>query len=248
MIRSLTARPALWVGLVLAAPTVLLASLPAEASKRRGVQRKYVGARWAPAEQSLGWAAELRLDKAVARDYKKGGFIAQTLWAATNEGKTAYGRNRRAPYLQVSLTRGYRGHNRSTVVVAERTTSGRYYESESRGPSIMGRDVAVSIAGQIGGVWTISVDHEDLGKAEGLGDSPRSHSAFAGIESSSSKNRAKGAVKELYWIVEAGKAAAPFPKWRVGNHEEEGARLVKRGPGRAKWTDKQFSLKNSFDR
>ena len=234
---------------VLLCATMAVAVPVAEAGKRRGVQRHYTGARWAYSPKSLGWAADLRLDKASVRDARKGGFISQTLWAATNSGKTKFGKNRRTPYLSVSVTRGWRGKAKNTLVVAQRTTKGRYYEGKSGGPGVMGRDVSVSIAGQIGGVWTITVDHEKIGTAKGLGDSPYSQSAFAGIESSSSRNKARGAVKEMFWIVNSGNAAVPFPRWRVGDGDQTAARLVRRG-GRAsvRWTDKHYSLRNSFGR
>ena len=231
---------------VLLAATMAVAVPVAEAGKRRGVQRNYSGARWAPSPQSLGWHAILRLDRASVR--QRGGFIAQTLWAATNGGKARFGRNKRTAYVQVSVSRGFRGRKGNHIVVAQRTPKGGYSEGRSRGPAVeFGKDYPFSLVSS-GGDWEISLGGDNFATAKNTGNDIRSYSAFAGIESTSGRNRARGAVKELSWVASVGRGAASFPKWRVGNKTEGASVLVRRGRASVRWTDKHYSLRNSFGR
>ena len=240
-------------GVACATAALLLASLAlaavSEAAKRHGVQRHYVGARWAYSPKSLGWYATLRLDRAVTRDYRRGGFIAQTLWLATNEGKTAYGRNRRTPYLQVSVSRGFRGRNITTLAVAQRNQKGKYYEGRQKGPVEFGKDYRFSVVNTGGGHWDIKLGAAPFADAKGAGRRYGSMSAFAGLESTSAGNRARGAVTDLSWLVQSGHGAGVFPRWQVGDQERGASKLVRRG-GRAsaRWTSKHYSLRNSYGR
>jgi hypothetical protein len=181
------------------------------------------------------------------RDWKSGGFIAQTLWSATNEAKTAYGRNRRTPYIQIAVSRGWRGHLQNAIVISQRNENGRYYEGRYGGvPVRLGQDYSFSLINKGGGHWEVRYGGDWIARARGAGDKYGSASAFAGIESSSGRSTASGEVKELWWLVSSGRSAAPFPRWRVEAHPEWGSKLVRRGPGRVSWTDEQYSLRNSY--
>jgi hypothetical protein len=240
-------RPALAGVAALLAVSAVAASAEEAAGDRRGVQRNYIGARWSPAPLSLGWYATLRLDRAHVRDWNSGGFIAQTLWSATNEAKTAYGRNRRTPYIQIAISRGWRGHLQNAIVITQRSATGRYYEGRSKGPPVkLGQDYSFSLINTGGGHWEVRYGGDWIARVRGAGDKYGSGSAFAGIEASNSHNTASGEVKQLWWLVASGRSAAPFPRWRVAAHPEWASKLVRRGPGRIRWTDEQFSLRNSY--
>jgi hypothetical protein len=229
------------------AATLALLAVPATGyAKRHGVQRNYAGARWAPSPNSFGWYAKLRLDRALVADRRTGGFIAQTLWSTTNNSSTPYGRNVHAPYVQVSITRGWHGRNSTEIVVAARNVKGRYYEGRSPGPRVRFRQTHSFSVVANGDKWKVFSGPDTVATVTGTGE-PATRSGFAGIESSSSANTAGGAVENLYWAVKSGAAkGVAFPRWRVGDDAKNGAKLVRRGPGHVRWTDRQFALSNSF--
>jgi hypothetical protein len=238
-------RATLLAGLVAAAVALLAAPATGHAA-RRGVQRNYAGARWAPSPEGFGWMAKLRLDHALVADRRSGGFIAQTLWSTTNNSSTRYGRNVHAPYVQVGVTRGWHGRNTNEIVVAARNVKGRYYEGRSPGPRVkFGQSYSFSVVAN-GDKWKVISGPDTVATVTGTGQ-PATRSGFAGIESSSSSNLAAGAVEHLYWVVKSRSVfGVPFPRWRVGDDKKNGAKLVRRGPGHVRWTDRQYSLSNSF--
>ena len=224
-----------------------LCAVAEAATKKRGVQRLYSGARWSPPGPVAGYHATLRLDSARARDYGRRGYIAQTLWAATNEGEVAYGRNVRAPYFQVSVSRGYRGRSGLHIVSAARLADGRYTEGRSRGPAIeYGQDYSFSMIGEIGGVRKVKLGPEEITEGKGLGDKFGSLSAYAGLESTSSLNCGEGRVSKLgRRAVQGNQGSALFPEWNLAGDRVR-AKLVSRGRGSARWEDRDYELVNSF--
>jgi hypothetical protein len=231
----------------LVAAAVVLLALPAIGhGARRGVQRHYAGTRWAPSPDSFGWMAQLKLDRALPVDWRSGGFVAQTLWSTTNNSSTRYGHNVRSPYVQVAVTRGWHGHNVNAIVVSQRSVNGRYYEGRSPGaPVRTGRKYAFSVVAN-GDKWKVISGPDTIATIHGTG-APATRSGYAGLEASDPDSLGGGTVEHLYWVVKSAAAkGVPFPRWRVGNDARNGAKLVKRGHGHVRWTDRQWSLSNSL--
>ena len=223
---------------------LLVGASLAEAAPRRGVQRHYVGARWVPRIALSDVHAVLNLRTAYVRDFGRGGFVAQTLWAATNGGVTRFGRNRRTPYVQVAVTRGYRGRNSMEIVCSQRNTRGTYYEGRTRGPRVRrGKGYYFSIhTGR--GKTTIMNGGKELCVASNAGSKNYTGSVFAGVESSSRRTTGIGTVSKLRWG--AGRFSGPV--WRFGSGKGRGGKagLVRRGCGRVGWIRRQESLRDQF--
>jgi hypothetical protein len=228
--------------------SLALAGVADGATRKRGVQRNYAGARWSPSPDAFGWYATLNLKHAVARDWRRGGFIAETLWSTTDHARTPYGRNRRVPYIQVAVSRGFRRRNSTEIVITQRNTKGTYFEGRSPGPAVkLGQDYSFSIVAH-GSEWKVGHHADWIATIHNTGDNT-TRSAYAGIESSSSRNSGSGTVKQLLWIVKSSETAgATFPRWRLEADKKHGAKLVRRGPGRVRWIHRQWELRNSFGR
>lgn len=241
------------MGVALAVTLAATALVPATAdsAKRHGVQRGYAGAAWSSGEVG-GFYATLRLDRALTADRRTGGFIGQTFWVATNEATTRFGRNKRTPYVQVSLSRGYRGRNVLAHVLSQRNKNGRYYETKSRRvPARQQEEYHYSILFQVGGIAEISILRPGgslVATAKNTGKGLGGRSAYAGIESSSRANQAGGAVGGLGFRAIVGGGSAAVPRWKVGGGDRFGAELIARGPGRVTWRDKYESFWNSYGR
>ncbi len=230
-----------------AASLGLLVPGVAQGAKRHGVQRNYAGAAWAGTPQVGGFYARLRLDRAFATDRRTGGFAGQTFWTATNKSSTRFGRNKRTPYVSVSISRGFKGRDDLALVIAQRSKNGRYFEGRSKGPAIEQRHkYPFSIIFQIGGVAKISLGGEQIATAKNTGEGLGGNSAYAGIESSSGANQAGGSVDQLAFLAISGKGAGVLPGWGIGDGHGSGARLIKRGKGKVGWTRRLNSFTNSF--
>jgi hypothetical protein len=214
--------------------------------KNRGKDgRYYVGARWSPTTaETLGYAADLELRKAQVHDLDKGGYIAQTLWVATNDSTNPYGASKPAPYISVSISRGYGGNDGVYLVLAVKTAKGKYSEYAWPGYQY-GISYVFSVTQTHPGCWQVSLQPDPLADICGTGINFYSSSVFAGIESTSKGNFAEGTVDRLYWLV-PGQPPAPFPRWRVESQPDLGAQLVSRGNAFAAWEDEQYSFRDRF--
>lgn len=224
----------------------LLLAAPAAAageSRQRGTSgRLFAGVGWHHAPRALGWAATLRLDRARARDWRHGGYVAQTLWWATNAKALPYGNSRGRPYVQLALSRGYHGRPGLVGVISQRTAAGNYHEMVDRRGVALGDSYAFSVVATVGGVWEIRQrGFEDTAQVRGQGKQPYSSSVFAGIESTSGANFGKGRVDELGWLTGVRRVVTRLDGWLLRAHPEQGARRMRRGPGRVRWEEKYRS-------
>jgi hypothetical protein len=209
------------------------------AQQRRGSNRhRFVGLRWTPTD-SWAWRATLRLDSASVTDLHAGGYVASTLWAATNNRLRPYGNSHGEPYVQLR-------HD------------GRYFEAAQRGVQL-GVDYAVTLhSASVGppergtGQWDFVVAAPDNsgfdGSFTGAGRHPESGSVFAGIETTSKANSGDMTGSELGYQLVLNEH--PFDNaefWGFeGNPAELNPQLVRRGPGSAAWIDKFHSFHAHF--
>jgi hypothetical protein len=214
-----------------------------------------VGLRWT--FDAWTWKATLRLDNAGVTDLHSGGYVASTLWAATNDRSGPYGNSHGEPYVQLSISNGYRGKPGVWLVASQRKHNGQYFEAAERGFQL-GTDYKVTLttASQSTttgtGNWKFEVDKPDGSLAEGTftgtGRHPVSGSVFAGIETTSDANQADMVGSDLdfqeVFIATGGDFAT---QWGFAGHPDQlNPQLVRRGPGNAAWIDKFHSFRAHF--